>query len=275
MRVKLLGEDLVLFRTLADKVGLIGAYCPHRLAPLYFGRVETRRPALPLSRLEIRAERQMHRNAECAAGAAVHERGRAPRLPLRGVWRHHLDLHGIVEASTGAAGSRISPRAGRAADLSVCSIRSAIGSRFSKAESIRPTSCGCTPPMICRTRKCQSNNRLNKKSPTSLASKPPWTSRSSTTPGVYLWRQACLGNGTSLWRVNQFIMPFYTMPPGGGPESSPGLRPGGRRELRQVASALVSDEGDRRQTARRKCARDFPKRLTMHRRMPCPSATSA
>ena len=40
LRVRLLGEDLVLFRTAANQVGLIGAFCPHRLAPLYFGRVE-------------------------------------------------------------------------------------------------------------------------------------------------------------------------------------------------------------------------------------------
>ena len=40
LRVRLLGEDLVLFRTSANQVGLIGAFCPHRLAPLYFGRVE-------------------------------------------------------------------------------------------------------------------------------------------------------------------------------------------------------------------------------------------
>jgi phthalate 4,5-dioxygenase len=39
-RIRLLGEDLVLFRTLKGKVGLVGAYCQHRLAPLYFGRIE-------------------------------------------------------------------------------------------------------------------------------------------------------------------------------------------------------------------------------------------
>src|SRR5258706_2701955 len=36
LRVKLLGEDLVLFRTYSNQVGLIGAYCPHRLPPLFF-----------------------------------------------------------------------------------------------------------------------------------------------------------------------------------------------------------------------------------------------
>ena len=40
VRVKLLGEDLVLFRAKNGVLGLIGAFCPHRLAPLFYGRVE-------------------------------------------------------------------------------------------------------------------------------------------------------------------------------------------------------------------------------------------
>ena len=39
-RVRLLGEDLVLFRSGAGELGLIGAFCSHRLAPLFFGRIE-------------------------------------------------------------------------------------------------------------------------------------------------------------------------------------------------------------------------------------------
>src|SRR5262245_22740568 len=40
LRVRLLGEDFVLFRTLKKEIALLGAYCQHRLAPLYFGRIE-------------------------------------------------------------------------------------------------------------------------------------------------------------------------------------------------------------------------------------------
>ncbi|MSP37043.1 MAG: hypothetical protein EXR70_00955 [Deltaproteobacteria bacterium] len=40
LRVKLLGEELVLFRAKNGQLGLIGAICPHRLAPLFYGRVE-------------------------------------------------------------------------------------------------------------------------------------------------------------------------------------------------------------------------------------------
>jgi nitrite reductase/ring-hydroxylating ferredoxin subunit len=40
VRVRLLGEDLVAFRDSNGKIGLVDAYCPHRRAPLFFGRNE-------------------------------------------------------------------------------------------------------------------------------------------------------------------------------------------------------------------------------------------
>jgi nitrite reductase/ring-hydroxylating ferredoxin subunit len=40
VRVRLLGEDLIAFRDSAGKVGLVDAFCPHRRAPMFFGRNE-------------------------------------------------------------------------------------------------------------------------------------------------------------------------------------------------------------------------------------------
>lgn len=40
VRVRLLGEDLVAFRDTAGAVGLVDARCPHRRAPMFFGRNE-------------------------------------------------------------------------------------------------------------------------------------------------------------------------------------------------------------------------------------------
>src|SRR5579875_720451 len=40
VRVRILGEDLVAFRDTEGKVGLVSAYCPHRRAPMFFGRNE-------------------------------------------------------------------------------------------------------------------------------------------------------------------------------------------------------------------------------------------
>ena len=40
VRVKLLGEELVLFRDTSNRLGLIDDRCPHRLASMFFGRNE-------------------------------------------------------------------------------------------------------------------------------------------------------------------------------------------------------------------------------------------
>lgn len=40
LRVRLLGEDLIAFRDTQGNVGLVDAFCPHRRAPLFFGRNE-------------------------------------------------------------------------------------------------------------------------------------------------------------------------------------------------------------------------------------------
>ena len=40
VRVRLLGEDLLAFRDTDGAVGLVDAHCPHRMAPMFFGRNE-------------------------------------------------------------------------------------------------------------------------------------------------------------------------------------------------------------------------------------------
>jgi len=42
VRVRILGEDLVAFRATDGAVGLVDAFCPHRRAPMFFGRNEQR-----------------------------------------------------------------------------------------------------------------------------------------------------------------------------------------------------------------------------------------
>ena len=39
-RLRILGEDLVAFKDTKGRVGIVGAYCPHKMAPLFFGRNE-------------------------------------------------------------------------------------------------------------------------------------------------------------------------------------------------------------------------------------------
>ncbi|HEV8020077.1 MAG TPA: Rieske 2Fe-2S domain-containing protein, partial [Candidatus Lustribacter sp.] len=40
IRLRVLGEDLIAFRATDGRVGVVSAYCPHRRAPMFFGRNE-------------------------------------------------------------------------------------------------------------------------------------------------------------------------------------------------------------------------------------------
>lgn len=40
VRVRMMGEDLIAFRDTGGRVGLVGTYCPHRQADLFYGRTE-------------------------------------------------------------------------------------------------------------------------------------------------------------------------------------------------------------------------------------------
>jgi 5,5'-dehydrodivanillate O-demethylase oxygenase subunit len=51
--VRLLGEDLVLYKDLGGRSGLIDRHCRHRRADLSYGCVEARGFALQLSRLAL------------------------------------------------------------------------------------------------------------------------------------------------------------------------------------------------------------------------------
>ena len=42
LKVKILGEDLVIFKTTENKIGLIHKYCTHRRASLVYGKTESR-----------------------------------------------------------------------------------------------------------------------------------------------------------------------------------------------------------------------------------------
>jgi phthalate 4,5-dioxygenase len=54
LTVRIMGEDLVLFRDDQGRPGLLGLHCSHRGTDLSYGRSRERRPSLPLSRLALR-----------------------------------------------------------------------------------------------------------------------------------------------------------------------------------------------------------------------------
>ena len=61
--IRLMGEDLVLYKDLAGKFGLVDRHCPHRRADLAYGWVEDKRHPLQLPRLADGRDRPMPRAA--------------------------------------------------------------------------------------------------------------------------------------------------------------------------------------------------------------------
>ena len=51
--IRLMGEDLVLYKDLGGPFGLVDRHCPHRRADLSYGWVEEQRHPLQLSRLAL------------------------------------------------------------------------------------------------------------------------------------------------------------------------------------------------------------------------------
>ena len=144
VRVKLLSERLLAFR---DTEGRYGAdrrvlRPPRRLAVVRPQRGE--RPALPLSRLEIRHDRPVHRGAVGAGRERLLPEDQAEVLSAGEARRRAVDLYGPAGEAAAAAGVGVRHGAGRADASSPSGCRSATGCRRWKAASIPATSRSCT-----------------------------------------------------------------------------------------------------------------------------------
>ena len=103
VRVKLLSERLLAFRDTQGRVGRDRRVLrpPRRVALVRPQRGE--RAALPLSRLEIRRHRPVHRGAVRAGGERLLQEDQADVLSVRRAGRRDLDLYGAGGAQAAAA----------------------------------------------------------------------------------------------------------------------------------------------------------------------------
>jgi phthalate 4,5-dioxygenase oxygenase subunit len=85
LRLRILGEDLVAFRDTAGRIGILSAYCPHRLAPLFFGRNEDCGLRCVYHGWKFGADGQCLDvpNVEAASAEALKQRVRVQAYPTR------------------------------------------------------------------------------------------------------------------------------------------------------------------------------------------------
>lgn len=213
--VRLLGEDLVFFRSGRGELGLIGAFCSHRLAPLFFGRIEENGLRCPyhgwkygptgqcMEMPNVPPEQQFtsdihHRGYPCVekGGIAWTFMGSAEQLPplpdfeflrmpeeQRTYRLFHQDCNYLQALEGGIDPTHVMW----------------LHSPYDLADDD-----------IAREHQGAQQQVANR----SGARTPEAIEIVNTPAGFMYGTKRPAGDGKSLWRVNQFMLPFYTMPPG-------------------------------------------------------------
>lgn len=216
IRVKLLGEDLVLFRAKNGQLGLIGSFCPHRLAPLFYGRVEDDGLRCPYHGWKFAPDGKCIEMPNVLAELAFTEKIHHPDYAC-------VERGGIIWAYMG----RGEPRA-ELPDLEF--LRAGDEDRqyrlyFQDCNYLQVLEAGIDPthvmwlhsPYDLADEEISSSHQPDQhRVAQRFGVRTPLDVVTADTAGGFTYgakRRA--GEGKCLWRINQFIMPFYTMPPGG------------------------------------------------------------
>ena len=207
IRVRLLGEDLVAFRDTTGQVGLCRQQlpAPRRVAVLRPQRGS--RPALRLSRLEVRRHRRVRRHAQRAGRIGLQTQGHARRRTRR------EEAGGVIWVYMGPARQTPScpDRSGRSCRRSSASSaatsRRTTGSRGWRAAST-PAMCRfCTArlPRTTATTALQYQSLRSRQAPEFRVVETDF--------GLMIGARRRVSDTEDYWRVTPFSLPFYTVIP--------------------------------------------------------------
>ncbi len=216
LRVKLLGEDLVLFRSKAGSLGLIGAFCPHRLAPLFYGRVEDDGLRCPYHGWKFAPGGKCLEMPNIPSELSFSDRIHHPGYPC-------VERGGIIWTYMGR-GQNL-PELPDLEFLRVDDDDRQYRVFFQECNYLQVLEGGIDPthvmwlhsPYDLADEELTATNQpeQHKVAQRSGARTPMDVMIADSAGGFTYGAKRPAGAGKSLWRVNQFIMPFYTMPPGG------------------------------------------------------------
>jgi phenylpropionate dioxygenase-like ring-hydroxylating dioxygenase large terminal subunit len=214
-RVRLLGEDLVAFRTRSGQVGLVGEFCSHRLASLYFGRVEGE------------AIRCLYHGWLYGPTGTCLEQGNLPaehqftqRIKHPGY--RCVEYGGVIWAYMGP-NAELPPLPEFEWALVPAEQRS-IDKVYLECNYLQAMEGGIDPthvmwlhsPIDLSDEEASSEQGAQQRlANTSGVRTPTEISLHETPYGFVYGTKRPMPDGRNLWRVNQWLMPFYTMPPGG------------------------------------------------------------
>jgi len=216
-RIKLLGEDMVAFRTRDGEVGLVGAYCPHRLGPLFFGRIENDGIRCPYHGWKFAPGGKCIDMPNVPPEYQFKERLKHPGYPC-------VEHGGVIW--TYMSSSKELPALPEFEFTMVPDDQRSFRLFHHECNYLQAMEGGIDPTHVMWLHSPydlsddqiaelhqQAQQRLAAKSGTRT---PVGIEIVDTAGGFMYGAKRPIEEGKSLWRINQFIMPFYTMPPGGG-----------------------------------------------------------
>ena len=215
-RVKLLGEDLVLFRTGGGEVGLVGAYCSHRQAPLYFGRIE-----------EDGIRCCYHGWKYDTLGTCLEMPNAPPEQQFTDRIQHPgypcVEHGGIIWTYMGPSQE---PPPLPEFEFTMVPDDQRNFLLFHQECNYLQTMEGAIDPThvmwlhspydLSDTDISQKNQPSQQRLAAKAGMRTPSVIEFVDTAGGFMYGAGRpMGDGNCLWRINQFVVPFYTMPPGG------------------------------------------------------------
>jgi phenylpropionate dioxygenase-like ring-hydroxylating dioxygenase large terminal subunit len=219
VRVTLLGERLVAFRDSSSRIGLIDRACAHRCADLFFGRNEENGLRCTYHGWKYDVEGRCVEMPTEDAGSAFKENIRLTAYPVReraGVLWTYMGPKDQIPELPEFEWARV-PEAHRfiswnfqqnnfvqAIDGGIDTIHSVF--LHSTLDSHRQLDAWQEQG------KRDGNPRLVHR----VRTNPPKLFAKDTDYGVMIGGKYRGSESTDYWRYNNFLMPFYTMPPGGG-----------------------------------------------------------
>jgi phthalate 4,5-dioxygenase len=214
-RVRLLGEDLVAFRTQSGQVGLVGEFCSHRLASLYYGRVEGE---------AIRC--LYHGWLYGTTGTCLEQGNLPPEHQFTQRIKHSgyrcVEHGGVIWAYMGP-NAELPPLPEFEWALIPAEQR-AIGKVYLECNYLQAMEGGIDPthvmwlhaPIDLTDKAASADQPVQQQLANFTGRRTPSAIELHETPyGFVYGTKRELPDGRNLWRVNQWLMPFYSMPPGG------------------------------------------------------------
>ncbi len=235
-RVRLLGEDLVAFRTLGGKVGLVGEFCSHRRASLYFGRIEEEGIRCVYHGWKYGLDGKCLEMPNVPAEFDFKEKICHPAYPC-------VEVAGIIWGYMGPSSEPppvpdleflTVPEESRYfdnRDYQNCNYFQALEGGIDPAHGaflhgpIHSLQLGDKNAVRAHGTGLNADQNLGGSFTVAFATgeRTPRVEMAETDYGVTMagWRNAA-DPSKYLWRINYFLMPFYTMPPAGAEDSNLG-----------------------------------------------------